>query len=208
MKLTKYTHSCVRLEKDGKVLVIDPGIWAEEEALTGADAILITHEHFDHLDRERVPTTDVPVWTNAAVAALLTEDGAGDRVTVVEQGQTFEAAGFSIGAYGNDHAIILPEQGVPCQNTGFLIEDAVYHPGDAWTKPDRKLHTSLVPLAAPWFALPDAIEYTRAVEAEQVVGIHDAPLSEIGLGLLRTWLTNQGHKPYHGMTPGDWVEIS
>jgi L-ascorbate metabolism protein UlaG (beta-lactamase superfamily) len=207
VKLTKYTHSCVRIEKDGKVLVVDPGIWAEEEALAGADAILITHEHFDHVDQERIPSIEVPIWTTAGVAAKLTEDGIGDRVTVVEDGKSFEAAGFAVKAFGRDHAIILPEMGVPCDNVGFLIEDAIYHPGDSWTKPDREVHTNLVPLAAPWFTMPGAVEYVRTVDAEQLVGIHDAMLSEIGLGMARTWITAQSHKPYHGLTPGDWIEL-
>jgi L-ascorbate metabolism protein UlaG (beta-lactamase superfamily) len=29
MQITKYTHSCIRLERDGAVLVIDPGTWSE-----------------------------------------------------------------------------------------------------------------------------------------------------------------------------------
>jgi hypothetical protein len=117
-------------------------------------------------------------------------------------------AGFKVSAYGNDHAIILPELGVPCQNVGFLIEDAIYHPGDSWTRPGRAVHTNLVPLSGPWYNTPDAVEYTREVPAEQVVGIHDALLSEIGLGMSRTWIGVQGHKPYHGLTPGDWIELS
>ena len=49
MRITKFTHSCVRLEGDG-VLVVDPGEFSERSALDGADAVLITHEHPDHLD--------------------------------------------------------------------------------------------------------------------------------------------------------------
>jgi L-ascorbate metabolism protein UlaG (beta-lactamase superfamily) len=208
MKLTKFTHACVRIEKDGKVLLVDPGIWAENEAFEGVDAILVTHEHFDHLDQERIPSVEVPVWTNASVAAQLAADGIGDRVTVVEGGQSFEVAGFKVSAYGNDHAIILPELGVPCQNIGFLIEDAIYHPGDSWTRPGRAVHTNLVPLSGPWYNTPAAVEYTREVAAEQAVGIHDALLSEIGLGMSRTWIGVQGRKPYHGLAPGDWIEIN
>ena len=55
MKMTKFTHSCVRFEQGGNVLVLDPGTFSEvEEALDGANAILVTHEHADHLDRDRV----------------------------------------------------------------------------------------------------------------------------------------------------------
>ena len=49
MRLTKYSHACVRLEKDG-VLVIDPGVFSEPAALDGVDAVLLTHEHVDHLN--------------------------------------------------------------------------------------------------------------------------------------------------------------
>ena len=35
MRLTKLGHACVRLEKDGAALVIDPGIWSGPDALAG-----------------------------------------------------------------------------------------------------------------------------------------------------------------------------
>ncbi|HET6987492.1 MAG TPA: MBL fold metallo-hydrolase, partial [Kribbella sp.] len=72
MKLTKFAHACVRLEKDGKVLLVDPGSFSEPAAFERADAILVTHEHQDHLDVDRVSALDVPVYTNAGVAAQLT----------------------------------------------------------------------------------------------------------------------------------------
>ena len=50
MHVTKYSHSCLRLEHDGAVLVVDPGGFSEPEALDGADAVLVTHEHPDHVD--------------------------------------------------------------------------------------------------------------------------------------------------------------
>ncbi|HXT91234.1 MAG TPA: MBL fold metallo-hydrolase, partial [Trebonia sp.] len=48
MLLTWLGHSCFRLEKDGFVAVIDPGIVAPGNALDDADAVLITHQHADH----------------------------------------------------------------------------------------------------------------------------------------------------------------
>jgi L-ascorbate metabolism protein UlaG (beta-lactamase superfamily) len=202
MRLTKYTHACVRLEKDGKVLMLDPGIWAEQEAFDDADAVLVTHEHGDHVDADRLRAAGVPVWANAGVAAALEAD-----VNVVAAGQSFEAAGFSIRAYGNDHAVILPELGVPCQNTAFLVEDAVFHPGDSWTRPDRAVHTALVPLGGPWFVTADAVEYTRAIDAQRSVNLHDAPLSDRGLALAKNWIAGHGGKPYEYLAPGETVDI-
>ncbi|HEY9472779.1 MAG TPA: MBL fold metallo-hydrolase, partial [Mycobacteriales bacterium] len=63
MRITKYTHSCVRLEHDsGGVLVIDPGVWSEPRALRGADAVLVTHEHGDHIDSLRLAGLGAPVY--------------------------------------------------------------------------------------------------------------------------------------------------
>ena len=50
MKVIKYSHACVRVEREGAVVVIDPGTLSEPESVDGVDAILLTHEHFDHLD--------------------------------------------------------------------------------------------------------------------------------------------------------------
>lgn len=205
MRLTKFTHACVRLEKDGKVLLVDPGTFSEDAAFERADAVLVTHEHPDHLDVDRLKHLDAPVYTNAGVAGQLSS--LGDRVTVVADGQSFDAAGFSVRAYGKDHAVILPELGVPCENVGYLIEDAVYHPGDSFTRPDREVHTNLVPISGPWFSLPPAIEYARTVKAQQTVGIHDALLSPIGLGMLKRWLGEQGGHPYLPLTPGESTDL-
>ena len=82
MELIKYTHSCVRLENEGRVLVIDPGNFSGPEelaqALDGADVLLVTHVHPDHLDAEPVQEhlrahPEVQVHAPAPVAAGLRE---------------------------------------------------------------------------------------------------------------------------------------
>src|SRR3954451_11568236 len=100
MRIVKYTHSLVRLEKSDRALVIDPGSFSEEEPLDGAEAVLITHEHTDHLDVDKLARhPDLQIWTNAAVASLLT-DVDPDRLHVVAAGEQFIAAGFEVGVYG------------------------------------------------------------------------------------------------------------
>ena len=68
LKLTKKSHACVRLEKDGRTLVLDPGVFSEEDAAVGADAILVTHEHPDHFDERQLRTAlernpAAEIWT-------------------------------------------------------------------------------------------------------------------------------------------------
>ena len=59
MMLTKFTHACVRLEKDGKVLVFDPGNFSEaDRALAGADAF------FDEKYGEQVRTIRVEGYSH------------------------------------------------------------------------------------------------------------------------------------------------
>ncbi|HEV2257840.1 MAG TPA: MBL fold metallo-hydrolase [Streptosporangiaceae bacterium] len=91
-RITKYTHSCVRIERDGTVLVIDPGIWSEPSALYGADAVLVTHEHGDHIDVLRLAGLGVPVY--APADARIT----GLDVIGVKSGESFTAAGFTVTA--------------------------------------------------------------------------------------------------------------
>jgi len=206
VKLTKFAHACVRLDKDGKVLLVDPGTFSEDAVFEAADAILVTHEHPDHVDAERLRGLEAPIYTTAGVADQLGD--LGDRVTVVAEGQSFDAAGFSVRAYGKDHAVILPELGVPCENIGYLIDDAVYHPGDSFTRPDREVHTNLVPISGPWFSLPPAIEYAKAIKAQQTVGIHDGLLNPIGLGMMKRWIGEEGGRPYLGLAPGESTDIT
>ena len=95
MRLTKFGHACIRIEHDGHTVVIDPGGFTEPEAVDGADAVLITHQHPDHYDVANLRRTDAPVFTIDEVAGLIRDDApdVAERVTVVEPGERFEAAG-------------------------------------------------------------------------------------------------------------------
>jgi L-ascorbate metabolism protein UlaG (beta-lactamase superfamily) len=194
MRLTKLGHACVRLDKDGAVLVIDPGAFSDPDALAGANAVLITHEHFDHIDADRVRaalTADpgLQLWSTAAVARQLAD--LGDRVHTVGHGDTFSAAGFDVHVYGSEHAVL--HQDIPMiANVGFMLDGEVFHPGDALTVPEDPVNTLLLPASAPWLKLSEMIDYGRTVAPRRGYTIHDALFSETGLMVLGAFLGMAG----------------
>jgi L-ascorbate metabolism protein UlaG (beta-lactamase superfamily) len=209
MLLIKFGHACIRLEKDGQVLVIDPGTYSEPESLQDATAVLITHEHADHVDPEllvaaQTGNPSLVVHTNADVVAQLTQRGV--TAQPVSPGSVFSVAGFDVRVVGGEHAEIY--DGLPgCANVGFVIEGSVYHPGDALFVPDGDIDTLLVPVSAPWLKLREAIEFVRAVRPRRAHPIHDAMLSEIGLNNVDTWVGGKGGSDYSRIASGESVEL-
>ncbi|MGE5136002.1 MAG: MBL fold metallo-hydrolase [Gemmatimonadota bacterium] len=208
MRLTKLGHACVRLEKDGAVLVIDPGAFSGDDALDGANAVLITHEHFDHVvpDKLRAAMAADPgldLWTTASLAEQFAD--LGGRVHPVTHGDTFTAAGFGVHAYGSEHAVL--HQDIPLvANTGFMIDGEVFHPGDALTVPEDPVHTLLLPVSAPWLKLSEMVDYARAVAPQRGFAIHDALLSDIGLMVLDNFLPMTNGN-FSQLKPGSSVDL-
>ncbi|KAB1940920.1 MBL fold metallo-hydrolase [Micromonospora sp. ALFpr18c] len=198
MRIIRFTHACVRVEHDGRVLVIDPGTWSEPRALAGADAVLVTHEHTDHVDVLRLAGLGVPVY--APEGARLS-DLAPLPVTRVRAGQRFTAAGIDVSAHGGRHAPI--HEGQPdCPNLGYLVGDGLYHPGDSLHVPDEPVRTLLVPAQGSWLRLDEAIRFAAAVGAERAYPIHDAQLNERGLASVAGWF-GETIPGYRHLVPGD-----
>jgi L-ascorbate metabolism protein UlaG (beta-lactamase superfamily) len=187
VRITKFGHACVRLEHDGKVVVVDPGMFTDAEALDGADAVVITHEHPDHYLPEHLERTDAPVFTIDAVAAKIRDDApdVGERVTVVAPGQSVDV-GVPVTSVGELHAVIHPD--LPrFYNSGYLFDlggTTVYHPGDSLAVPEQHVDVLCVPVCAPWMRAAEGIDFARAVGAPRNVAIHDRIYSEAGLRIV------------------------
>lgn len=187
MRITKFGHACVRIEHDGAVVVLDPGMFTQPEAVDGATAVLITHLHPDHYDADLLRRTDAPVFTVGDLAALIGEQAPDvvERVSVVETGASFDA-GLPVRAVGEQHAVIHPELPRPL-NSGYLLtvgEQTVYHPGDALAEPGVPVDVLLCPSSAPWLRSEMAVEFVRAVGAPRNVSIHDRIYTEAAHGIL------------------------
>jgi L-ascorbate metabolism protein UlaG (beta-lactamase superfamily) len=188
IRLTRWGHACIRLDRGDDHLVIDPGVFSDlPSALDGVEAVLVTHEHPDHLATEplveAVQRGEVQVWAPQSVVDALVGAGAtSDRVHPVRAGETFTAGGFDVAALGEWHALIHPD--VPrIHNVGFLVE-GVLHPGDAYIDPaGAQVDVLCTPLGAPWLKLGEVVDYVRSVGPARSVVIHDAMLSAIGQGM-------------------------
>jgi len=195
MRLTKFTHSCVRLDDADRSLVLDPGVFSEvETALDGAGGVLITHEHPDHIDVDRLRTAmrkdpRLRVWAPAGVAATLAD--LGEQVVAVGAGEAFDAAGFPVRTFGGQHALIHPTIPVVA-NLAYLIDDEVYHPGDSLVVPPVPVRLLLAPLHAPWSKTGEVIDFVVSVRAPHVHQIHDGLLNEIGRGFVEGHVTRIG----------------
>jgi L-ascorbate metabolism protein UlaG (beta-lactamase superfamily) len=194
MRITKFGHACVRIQTDGGVAVLDPGVYTDAGALDGADAVLITHEHADHVHPEHLRGTDAPIWTIAAVARMLRERApdVAERVTVVRPGDRLDIAGASVEVVGEKHAVIHPDYD-RFDNSGYVLESggtSVYHPGDALTPPGRPVDVLLAPVSAPWLKVGEAIDFVREVAAPTSLAIHDRVYSDIGLKMVEAHMAN------------------
>ncbi|RKS76564.1 L-ascorbate metabolism protein UlaG (beta-lactamase superfamily) [Actinomadura pelletieri DSM 43383] len=214
MRLTKLGHACVQISRDDRTILIDPGSFSDaSEALATADAVLITHEHFDHFDADALRAamaerSDLHVWTSRVVAENLAD--LGGRVHQVGHGDAVTVAGFDVHVYGDEHEILHPDV-PPIPNTGFLIEGEVFHPGDALTVPSEPVRTLCLPGNAPWMKIPELYAYTREVRPERAFVIHDGLLNDIGLKVMQTHVTKAGEelgREFVRLAPGTTVDLT
>jgi L-ascorbate metabolism protein UlaG (beta-lactamase superfamily) len=196
MKLTKHEHACVVLEKDGASIVIDPGSFSASaaEILAGADTILLTHEHMDHVNEAAVngalaARPDLRVYGPAALGGMFAAYQ--DQFTAVAAGDELTLASFAVTVHGAEHAVIHPDIPV-IPNVGYLIDGSVYHPGDAYYVPEVPVPVLLLATSGPWMKFGEAADYVRAVRPQQIVQIHEMLLSDIGLYLASNLLGEQG----------------
>jgi L-ascorbate metabolism protein UlaG (beta-lactamase superfamily) len=223
MKLTKYTHACIRLEKDNadggsSVLVLDPGVFSETAlALEGADAVVVTHEHGDHIDVDALaaalaadPALTVHAPAQAADNLRAAAGDAAGRVVDLAAGQDLELAGFALRTFGGQHALIHPLIPVVA-NVGVLVDGSVYHPGDSFAVPHGvDVRVLLVPIHAPWSKVSEVVDFVVSVRAPRAFQIHDGLLNETGLGFSESHVARIGAQygtEFRHLAPGESVEV-
>lgn len=185
MQIVHYGHACVLLETDNGRILLDPGAFsAGFEKERELAAVLITHQHFDHIDSEKLP---VLLQANPD-AKLIVDPGSEETVAklgleyqVVNPGDAFEVGGTAVNVVGGQHAVI--HQDIPViPNVGYLFDHgAFYHPGDSFHVPEQKVDVLGLPTGAPWLKAGEAVDFLRAVAPRLAVPIHEAVLANPAL---------------------------
>ncbi len=179
MQITKIGHCCLLIKEQGKTILTDPGIFTiEQNELNGIDIILITHEHADHFHIDSVKEVlknnpNAVVVTNTAVSKFLESESISFQI--LEHGQQKNFGDLIIEGFGNEHAEIYKT--IPnVQNTGFLIAEKFYYPGDAFYVPEKSVEILALPTAGPWLKISESIDFALGIKPKKIFPVHDAML--------------------------------
>lgn len=193
MRITKVGHSCLGIEEGSLKILLDPGNYNPLPQAESIDVILITHEHDDHC---YLPAIQEVLKKNPA-AEIITHEAVGKKLetvglkwTAIADGETLErlpaqaGKGVKIASYGTKHARI--HRDIPIvANTGFLIADRLFYPGDSCYEPLISVEILALPVAAPWMRLEECIEYAKTIKPKIAFPVHDGMLKPEARGSSR-----------------------
>lgn len=191
MKLTKYQHACFTLEKDGKLLVVDPGSYTHDlGAPENVVAIVITHEHPDHFDPAALGALiahnpDALIVAHESITKQL-GDTLPHKAVIV--GDELTLTPFDLKFVGGEHARITPDM-PPLANLGVIIDEQLYYPGDSFFVPEDQTEILALPAAAPWSKISEVMEFLSTMKPGLAFPTHDAILSDEGKQLVDRMLT-------------------
>lgn len=208
--LTKHHHACVTLASGDTRILVDPGSLGEAPSIEGIDAILITHDHFDHVRPELIAQAlaeGIPVWLPADAAGRLGLEGEG--VHLAEHGDAFAVGSIKVSVLGDEHAPLHPTKAGP-QNRAYLVDGRILITGDEHADAPGPVDVLITPADAPWLRSVDLISYIQRLTPRLVIGVHDGLVNEAGRKIATkniAALTGEGAKEATIVAEGDSIEL-
>lgn len=195
MRITHLGHAAVLVETDDARILIDPGnLSAGWHQLTDLDAVLVTHQHPDHLDTDHIGA----LLTANPAATVLVEPSIVQQIADAKFPELPNATAFRpdeqavvgdvlITGVGGQHAVIhrdIPRIG----NVGYVLRSSgqptFFHPGDAYDTAPQGIDVLAMPAYGPWAAMKETIDFVRAVGALEGFPIHGELLNDRGHNLV------------------------
>lgn len=156
--------------------MIDPGNFTFEsyrlEDFGQIDAILITHQHPDHLDKQAVKAlkgSGVPIYGNSDVTSVLLTESV--QVNQVEPNKEFGVAGFTVKPIDLPHCKMIDGSDGP-PNTGYVINGIFFHPGDGIELAGLEVKNAAIPITGPTINYDRAWKLAQSLKATRIIPMH------------------------------------
>lgn len=190
MEFTYYGHSCFKATVNGKHLLFDPFITANELAKTvdldkiEADYILLSHGHFDHVaDAEAIAKkTGAVVIANYEVAMWFAAKGI-TKYQPMNTGGKWKFDFGTVKCVNAVHSSAMPDGSYGGSPMGFIImtdEMNFYYAGDTALTLDMQLipmfaniDLAVLPIGDNFtMGTEDAVQAAKLVQTKVVIGVH------------------------------------
>ena len=171
MKISKHIHSCLLVEDEGQIILIDPGNYTFEERaldldkISKLDYLLVTHEHQDHMYMplirqilEKFPK--IKIISNSSVKKIMEDEGL--KLQTEEEDK--------IAIEDAPHELLLGGRGT--ENFLFNISGKLTHPGDS-LQFTKSCDILALPVQAPWGSFVASVEKAAAIKPKIIIPIHD-----------------------------------
>ncbi len=166
LKITFIGHGTLIITSDKTVIHIDPvSMYADYSKMPKADIILVTHHHYDHLDKNaiaKIKHSDTVVILNEASAKQI-PDG-----IIMKNGDVKEVKGIKIEAVPAYKIVHKRDDGQPFhpkgEGNGYVLtlgEKRIYVAGDTENIPEMKqlgrIDIAFLPMNLPYTMTPEMV---------------------------------------------------
>jgi L-ascorbate metabolism protein UlaG (beta-lactamase superfamily) len=252
LRITFINHSTTLIQMDGVNILTDP-VWSERvspvsflgprrhrppgirfEDLPPIDLVLVSHNHYDHMDVATLRKLDSPIVTPLGNAALLRRHGIGGAVDLDWWETTKHASGIETTVVPARH---FSARALSDRNrnlwSGFVISGRsgnVYFAGDTgWGDHFAEIGRRFAPVRAAllpigsylprWFMQPAHIDPAQAVDAHFALGARTSIAVHFGtfalgddgeydpLGDLQAALAGNGNPPFLVLDQGEGRDL-